>query len=792
MKTLDRKLCREVYRSKWLLLTIASIVAIGVMCFVAMQSAYRNLQQAQHRYYRQCRMADFWIDLKKVPLSELEAVRQIPGVIEAQPRIQFSAVVDLDGVSEPLNGLVLSLPDHHRSTINGVVLRKGDYFSGHRDNQVIVNDAFARKHNLRPGQWIHLLLNNRRQELFIVGTAISSEFTYLLGPGSIVPDPERFGVFYIKQTFAEDVFDFQGAANQIVGRVSPEIDENMEEIFQHIEIRLEAYGVINTTPLQRQASNQFLSAEIEGLGAFATVVPTIFLIVAALVLNVLITRLARQQRVVVGTLKAMGYTNGQVFAHFLKFGLSVGIVGGILGSLLGYLTSTGMTVVYRRFFEFPELKSGFYWHIHAIGISVSLFCALAGSVSGARGVIRLRPAEAMRPEPPPRGGAILLERITWLWSRLTSSWRMALRTIFRHRFRTGAGIFAAMMGAALLITGFMLTEAQSYFLEFQFQRVMRSDIDLAFKDERGRDALDEVRRLPGVERAEPVFDVGGTFVHGRFRRKGAVTGLIPNSTLTVPRSANSERIAIPQSGVVMSRELARILHVTPGDHVILQTVNGDRRPLRLLVRRIADSYMGLTVYADIHYLSHAVGESFAMNGAQLLTNGNAEDLRNLHHRLKQTPGIQSINSRQKMIENIYKALLESQYIFIGFLVGFAGAIFFGSIVNASIVNLAERQREVATFRALGYGSWRIGGIFLRESLLVNTVGTILGVPVGYGLMVLTARSYDNDLIRLPIVSAAWIWVATFCLSFLFAFMAHGVVQWNIHRLNYLEALNANE
>jgi len=172
VKVLDRKLLRELYRSKGLLLAITSIIALGVMCYVAMQSAYQNLQAAKLNYYYQCRMADFWIDVKKVPVTELEPLGSMPDVVEVRSRIQFSAIVDIEDVAEPLNGIVISMPARRQPVLNDIVIRKGGYFTDRRDNEVIVNDSFAREHGLFPGQWIHLLLNNRRQELFIVGTAI--------------------------------------------------------------------------------------------------------------------------------------------------------------------------------------------------------------------------------------------------------------------------------------------------------------------------------------------------------------------------------------------------------------------------------------------------------------------------------------------------------------------------------------------------------------------------------------------------------------------------------------------
>jgi putative ABC transport system permease protein len=790
---LGRKLAREIYASKGLLLLIASIIGVGVTCFVSLQSAYHNLDQAKRWYYGQCRMADFWIELKKVPVSEIEVLREVPGVSKIEARIKFLATVDLEDTVEPINGLVLSLPDRRASVINDIVMRQGDYFSRRRANEVIVSEKFARTHNLYPGSRVHLLLNNRRQELFVVGTATSSEFTYLLGPGSLVPDPEHFGVFYVKHSFAEEVFDFEGATNQIVGRLAVGAEVRLEEIMNRVEELLDDYGVFTTTPLELQESNQFLSNEIAGLGAIATVIPAIFLAVAALVLNILVNRMARRQRTVVGTLKALGYRDRQIFAHFLTYGLVVGLFGGLVGSVLGYLASAGLTYVYGFFFEFPELRSGFYWYTHGIGVTASLLCAVIGSYHGARVMLRLRPAEAMRPEPPRRGGSIWLER--WLggiWGRLSVIWRMALRGLFRHRVRSATSIFAATMGAGLLVTGFMMTEAQNFLLDFQFYRLARSDIDLSFEGERGIDAFHEVRRLPAVDHAEPVLQVACTFVQGPYRRKGGVMGVARNARLTVPYDVHVRRVPIPESGLVLTRRLADTLHVAPGDKVTIVPVKGERRPVDVVVSRIADSYLGLVAYADLEHLSHLVGETFVVTGAQIVTDTRPERLAELYRELKRTPGIESVQARRDMIENLTETLLINQYVSIGVLIAFSGVIFLGSIVNASMVSLAERQREVATFRALGYSPWQIGAVFLRESLVTTLFGTLLGLPAGYFLTWLTATAYENDLVRLPVVSAPWVWITTLISAVLFVLLAHAVVQWNIFRMDCLEALKVKE
>ncbi len=790
---LQRKLIRELYDAKGLLFLIASIMAVGITCFVGMQSAFHNLDAAKSRYYRQCRMADFWIGLKKVPLSELESLDSLSGISEVRTRIRFMATVDMANVPEPVNGAVLSLPDRRQPVINGIVLRQGDYFSDRRQNEVIVSEKFAKAHSLAPGQSIHLVLNNRRQDLVIVGTAISSEFTYLVGPGTLVPDPAHYGVFYVKRSYAEEIFDFEGAANEVVGILAPEARERVDDILRRAKLRLEAYGVFSTTPLELQPSDQFLSNEIKSLGDIATVIPTIFLVVAALVLNVLIMRMARRQRVVVGTLKALGYYDRQIFWHFMMYGLCVGLLGGVLGSFLGYLSATGMTAVYQWFFEFPDLRSGFSWTTHAIGISVSIACSLLGVFRGSRAMLQLQPAEAMRPEPPKRGGRVWLESLLGAaWQRLSSSWRMVIRSLLRHRTRTATGVFAAMMGAGLLVSGFMMAEAQDFLLQFQFHKTVRSDIEVTFENELGRGALAELQRVAGVDHVEPILNVACTFENGPYQLKGGITGLASGARLTIPHDSDGEPIRIPESGVVLTKRLAELLHLGLGDRFTMIPVKGERRPMDVVVIQIADSYMGLAAYARIDYLSRVVGEPFIMSGAQLTTVREPAKIQSLYRELAGKPNVQGIQSRRAMIKQINETLLQNQFVFIGILVLFSGVVFFGSIVNASMVSLAERQREVGTLRALGYSEWQIGSMFLRESMSTSLTGSILGLPVGWCLTWLTATSFSNDLIRLPVVSPPWIWWTTMVIAVVFSLAAHAVVQRSLWRMDYLEALKVKE
>lgn len=789
---LDRKLVRDLRSAAGRLLAVASIMAVGVTLYVALGTAHHNLAEAQRRYYRRCRMADFWIDLKKVPLAELEPLGRLPGVGQVRPRIVFQVPVDLPQVAEPLAALVLSLPDQRQAVLNDIVLRSGSYFTAQRDNEVLVGEDFARHHRLRPGDRVHLVLNQRRQELVVVGTAISSEFVYVIGPGMITPDPARFGIFYLKHSFAEEAFGFEGAANQVVGQLERRPGTDVRQVLRRAEQMLAPYGVLATTPLADQLSNRFVSQEIDGLWTFAVVTPAIFLAVAALVLNVLMTRLAEQQRTVLGTLKALGYSDSALFWHLQKLALGVGLGGGLAGCVVGSWMAAWMTGVYRQFFQFPEFGNAWVPHTHAVGLGISVLCAAAGTLRGSRAVLRLMPAEAMRPPAPRQGRRIWLERLGKLWQALGSGSRLVLRNVVRNRVRTAAGVFAAGMGAAVLVNAQMMFDAPYYLMDFQFRAMWRSDVDLTFHQEHGRDAWDEAARFPGVARAEPVLSVPCTFRHGPYTKKGAIVGLWPKARLTVPRDESGRPVAVPAEGLAMSRTLADMLHLSQGDVVLVEPARGLRRPFRMPVVRILENYLGLAVYASLPNLSRLLGEEFAMNGVQLALDGSVAGRKALYRYLKQLPALQGYSTRQAALRGFEDTVLRTQWVVLALMLLFAGTVFFGSVLNASLVSLAERQREVATLYALGYGPWRIGSLLLRESLVTTLLGTALGMPLGYFLTVLTAVAYASEMFRLPVVARPTTWLLTLVLGGVFAGGAHLVVQRAIHRMAWLEAIKAPE
>lgn len=295
------------------LLSIVVIMSVGVAVFVGFGSAQHILVASQHTYYRTFRFADFWIDVKKAPMTSLQTIAQLPGIDTVQGRVVFDVILDLPDKIKPITGRLISTPPLNQHNLNDICLVRGSRFSDTRPEEVIISEAFAQTHHLDPGDKITLLLNGKKQAFTLVGTAISPEYVYMVrGPGDLIPDPKHFGVLYVKEHFAREVLDFEDACNQVIGRLTPSSQTNVDLLLDRMDRILAPYGVFDRIPRHRQASHRFLSDEIYGLGISAKIMPAIFLGVAAMVLNILMIRQVQRQRAIVGMLKAMGYTNRQV------------------------------------------------------------------------------------------------------------------------------------------------------------------------------------------------------------------------------------------------------------------------------------------------------------------------------------------------------------------------------------------------------------------------------------------------------------------------------------------------
>jgi putative ABC transport system permease protein len=783
---------RDLWGRKGSLIALLVIMSIGVGAYVGMASVWRDLDGARRDYYRTQRLGDFVLDVKRLPQWAVEESAVLPNVSELRGRVRQAVLMELPGVERPLPGAAISMPERRRPVLNDVRLRSGSWFSGANEREVILDHAFAQAHGLRPGDHIKVLLLDKQHEMLVVGTAQSAEFVYLIPPdGGFAPDPARYGVLYAGEEFLRNSGDLQGAWNQLVGTLHDRSPTAVANSLTLLAGRLDPFGVTQTISMRDDPSVRYLEDELVGLEVQSRVMPVLFLGVAALVLNVLLGRLVAQQRTVIGTLRALGYPAAALTRHYLAYGLAVGLAGGLAGIAMGWWIQGAMVSMYQDFFALPGLAPRLHLDVVLAGLAISVLFALAGTWKGVRGAARLAPADAMRPPPPERAGRVLPERIPALWRRIPFAGRMVLRTIFRNPFRSLVSGLAAAVSTALVFTALSMVDALDYLMRYEFQRVAHQDFTVALREPDAIWTEAEVARLPNVARTEPQLAVVSDLSRGAYRKRVGVMGLPPGNRLYTPLGGDGEPLVMPDAGLVLTRKLAEILHVRPGDTLLLRPLVAQRMEVTAVVAAVTDSFFGLCAYADIRYLSRLLGEAEVANSVLgALQPGTTPEA--LLDELKRRPTVVGIGERLRAFTLMEESFGETMGAMIGVMVLFSGTIAFGSVLNAALVSLSERQREVATLRTLGYLAGQVAKLFAGESLLLNGTGILAGLVGGVGLAHLLSIAYSTELYRFPAVILPGTLSFSAVLVALFVIAAQLILFRLIRHLDWLAVLNVKE
>ena len=791
LSVLHRKLLRDLFERKGVLISTTAILAVGVAGLLGMVGAYRDLSGARDRYYHAYHLADFTIRLKRAPDRVIRLVREDPNVRWAEGRVAAEVRLDPPDVPDLLAGTLLSLPERRRPVLNDVMLLSGRWFSADSDDEVLLNHDFARANGIRPGRRLGVQLLDKRHDLLVIGTVRSPEYVTLIPPGGLAPDPARFAVLYAKREFVQRGADLPGAWNQITGSVHDRSEPAMEAMLDRLERALDPWGVTFANSVEDEASYTYLKYELQGLRVSATVMPAIFLGVAMLILHVMLRRVVAGQRTEIGTLKALGWGASRLFRHYLGYGVVVGLSGAVLGWGLGHAMQGWMLGFYRPIFSLPGIVQHVYLDQVLLGFVLSVGAGVAGCWQGARLVMALEPAAAMHPPPPERGSHVFLEEWGVLWRRLSFRWRMVVRSLVRNPFRSSVTVVATSFATALILTSFSNLGALDYLMNFQFERLSHEDARVSLREPVDVHAAAELARLAAARYVEPQLNVVADLSYGPHEKRLAVQGLPPGSRLATPIDAAGGVLQPPRAGLLLSRKLAEILHVGPGDVVDLRPLVGRRRKTSAPVVGTVETYMGLSAYADLDYLSRLLGERRVASALLALESGN-RNAPPLDSALLRYPTVLDVSRRERALRQVEREFGEVMGQMLGVMVALAGLIAFGSILNASMVSLSERRRDVATLRVLGYDPAETASLFWREQLLLSLLGVAAGVAMGHALSIVVARAYDTELYRFPVMLRGWDVARTVGFMLVFLAAAQVFVVRMVRRLNFVDIVKVKE
>jgi len=766
---------------------IALVIACGVASFVSMRAMYLSLLRSQVDYYTEYRFADVFVELKRAPDWVTERIRQIPGVAQAEMRVVMDVTLDVPGLQEPAVGRMISIPARQAQGLNALFLRQGRYLSPTGGNEVIASEAFANANRLELGSELQGVINGRWQKLRIVGIALSPEYIYeIRGGGSLFPDNKRFGVLWMSGETLEPALNMKGAFNSIAVSLLPGADE--ADVISQMDRELDPYGTLGAYGRSDQVSHRFISDEISQNRITANVIPAIFLAVAALLVHLSFTRLVNTQRSEIAVLKAFGFSNWQVGAHYVAFSLLVAIAGYLLGCGIGWYFGVKLASLYAEFYRFPVLVYRPELQIFLWAGLITFVTAIAGTIGAVVRAVSLPPAEAMRPEAPARFRPMIIDKLSLPF--ISPALRMIIRNLERRPLRALASAFAISCSVMIVVVEFGLFDALNRMMEVQFRDIQREDIAVTLNEVHSARTQFELAGLPGVIRSEAFRAVPVRLRFQHRSRKTSILGLPEKCALHLIVDDHGNRLTLPPEGIVLSSTLAGILGVVPGDNLNVEVLEGKRPVRRIVLAATVDELLGTNAYMNIYALNRLMHEDHSISGSLMQVDAGKEE--QLYQRLKQLPAVAAVSIKASAVNSFKETVSRSMTLSIGTLIIFASVIAVGMIYNGARIALSERSRELATLRILGFTRREITFILLGEQAFITVVALPFGFVAGYALCAILAIRLQTELYRMPLVVQPSSYALAF-LIVLFAAIASGtLVSRRVASLDIVSVLKAGE
>jgi len=653
--------------------------------------------------------------------------------------------------------------------------------------EAVISEVFAKANDLVPGSSVKVLINGTLRTIAVTGIALSPDFIYAMAPGEMLPDEHRFGVLWMQEAELAAAYGLEGAFSNVSLRLLPGVSE--ARAIEALDGLLAPYGGRGAYGRDQQISHVFLESELTGLQAMSQMLPPVFLLVAAFLVNITLSRLISLEREQIGLMKALGYSSWAVARHYVELVLLIALVGCVVGFVGGYWLGTQLTLVYARFYSFPLLIFSRDPSTYLLAAGTTMGAGVVGAINAVRKAAWLPPAVAMSPPAPPDYRKVLglgLRQSV----RLRQTSVIALRHLLRWPWRSAGGVLGVALSVAILVGSLWTVGAMEHMIQLTFNRADRQDATLAFQSQNTLSALFAVERLPGVIRAEPYRAVGVEISSGQVSRRVAIVGRPLDADLSRVIDEKGRTVPLPENGLVLSKSLADILGVPAGGAVWIRLLEGDRREFSVPISDVVEGFMGLGAYMELDALNRLVGDDTTISGANLTIDPVQQA--NLFSVLKRTPSAGYIALQLIALKQFRNTQVQNLFVMIGVLAGLAGLIAFGVVYNFARISLSEQGREMASLRVLGFTRGEVSTLLLGEIAIVTLFAQPLGWAIGYLIALAMVAGFSNEVYRMALILGPEVYAYSSLIVCLAAVVSGLVVRRRVDRLDMIAVLKTRE
>ncbi len=770
-----RKLWRDLGHNRVQFMSIFLMSFLGIYVFVGIDSEVTGMQAGEFRFYEESDLADLWVSGMTFSNDNEMKIRSMPEINYAERRLQTDGKAGLSGEPSVQMNFI------EKNNISKMKIVEGtDYHEG--EPGVWLDHTFAEKNGLSAGDVITLKLNGISFSEKIKGTFYHPEYVYYLPDASVMmPDYGTYGVAFMdvsqypdKERFAfnQMIIDVKGIDN--TGGLS-ETEKELgtrtgKKIMELLDSRMLA-----VTDKDSNISYQTFRSEMEQHEAMSFMYPLVFLMISFLGIITTMTRMTAKQRIQIGTLKALGFSKKTITLHYMSYGFVLSLAGAVLGAAAGYFTIPDLIIsMFKTTYQLPYAYKGFSAKSFA-GIAAEVLASAAVSYYACRKELRGIPAETLKPAAPGNLRHTALEK-SRVWLKMDFSTQWNIRDMIRNKIRTVMGILGVAGCSMMLLCAFGCLDTVEYISGWMYGELNTADSQIIMKEGTECSTTEEYAYRYNGQMAE---STAAEFTAGAVTRTGTVTVVDKGNYLHF-QDTGKKHIELTGTGIAMSSKMAQNLGIKAGDFVIWHIL-GDDRYNRVRVTQLYrnPSSQGITMTREtFEKLDYEFMPTEILTGCSIPK--ELEDK-------SEIAGVQDMNGMMDALD----AMKEMMYVMVGILIAAAAVLGIVVLYNLGVLSFAEKLREMATLKVLGFKTRSIQGILQKQNIWITAAGILLGIPCGWGLLVVLFATMPESMDYAAVIYAPS-YLYTVTGTFILSISVTAVLSLKVRTVDMVDALKAQE
>lgn len=829
-----KNLLREIKRTFTKFLSIFAICALGVAFFAGIRATSPDMKEAGDRLYNTYNLSDISVistsGLTADNIRDLESIEGIQAVraslfVDAMARGTGEKEKNLRLYSMPIKlkseyaPLIDLIPDYGIDTSPEYEMNGVEIVSGRmplNDTEIALDNTLEGSLVKQLGDEITLTTSGGtvtlrvvgfiRSPMYIsmfergtssIGNGTSDGFAYASGNaisslGTKLPVMSLLNTYYTRA-------DIVISGKEGLSAYSDEYEALVNEVTDRIEDYASTQS--GTWYIQDRSGNPGYSDYSENtdrIAAVGDVFPLIFFIVAALVCLTTMTRMVEEQRIEMGTMKALGYGGWQIAMKYAVYAMSACISGGVVGAIIGfklfpYVIMKGYSIMYYL----GKLETPYRADIAFMAIAAMAVCTAAATFSACYASLKEVPATLMRPKAPKAGRRVLLEKIPFIWKKLSFTSKVTVRNLFRYKKRFFMSVIGIAGSGALLVTAFGLNDSIFGIIEKQFGDIWQMDVQAYVYEAM---PLADMQELLGKNPANDDFDSvmfcldsqmecknGGRSQSGvhllGVESAGSMAGRINLHNGGAP-------VTLDDSGVVVTAKLAETLSIKVGDEINMRT-GGEDHLMRVI--GIADNYVYHYVYITAAYYETVFGKAMLYNGfmGNLKDGLTDETMDAMSTQLLSDSRMYTVRTIGSIYASVWDSLSILNYVVLVLILG-SGMLTFVVMLNLTNINIGERMRELATLRVLGFYDKEMYDYIFRENNALSVIGAFVGLLFGKIMHLFVIRTCEVDMVMFVRSAKPLSYVYAFALTIVFSLIVNLLMRPKVRAIDMVESLKSAE